>query len=322
MDHNWNSVFELHRRVVQISILPLLAFEKIHTHSNRDRRANTVDPSFNEAGILESKHTIMPKKCPCIDTTIASYSLRDQQRSAAKKLLQTFELIEQILLALPMLDILLAQSVSVQFKQIVERSIPLQQRIFLKPISDRGHTPLLNPIFNPASNEFRGNTLAVAGWTHDFTLANVPCFLVKPSQEVGEVSNSTDSSRASKATETSHTMNGLKGLEVLQAGRSKQNAEPVNGLSFDINAPRSPPFKHQAQSHAVEIELEPSRKATSSRADSEKLHWEGSWRRMSVTQPPLPIVCNAIDQVARAPMLGLAEEWYCFADLCADHAEM
>lgn len=59
----------------------------------------------------------------------------------------TIELLELILLRLPMSDILAAQSVSKHFKQVIQSSLPLQRAIFLKPASRmQGKDMVLNPL--------------------------------------------------------------------------------------------------------------------------------------------------------------------------------
>lgn len=56
--------------------------------------------------------------------------------SAMNQVLTTYELLESILLELPLRDVLLAQRVSETFKDIINNSLPLQRQLFLAPISN------------------------------------------------------------------------------------------------------------------------------------------------------------------------------------------
>ncbi|KAK5115597.1 hypothetical protein LTR85_009768 [Meristemomyces frigidus] len=74
----------------------------------------------------------------------------------------TFELLENILLRLRMGDILVAQAVSKQFKQVIENSLPLQRAVFLEPASSvpgqRDTTQAtLNPLLFPRFGIICGN---------------------------------------------------------------------------------------------------------------------------------------------------------------------
>lgn len=70
------------------------------------------------------------------------------QFNAGQRLVDTFELLEMILLLLPSVDVLLAQRTNRQFRSVVTRSGPLQLRLFLttQPTTSASNSILLNPI--------------------------------------------------------------------------------------------------------------------------------------------------------------------------------
>jgi len=56
--------------------------------------------------------------------------------AAAGRVLSTYELLENILLHLPLRQILLSQRISKSFRDLVQRSPNLRRVLFLKPVSD------------------------------------------------------------------------------------------------------------------------------------------------------------------------------------------
>ena len=72
---------------------------------------------------------------------------------AGTRLTTTFELLEQILMQLPIETVLFAQRVSQCFRSTIKNSRALQQKLFLAPVS-AGHTndePQLNPLLTKRS---------------------------------------------------------------------------------------------------------------------------------------------------------------------------
>lgn len=69
--------------------------------------------------------------------------------SATAQVLSTPELLEAILLHLPMQDLLLSQRVNKKFKGVIDGSIHLQRALFFEPIPQTGQNldPVINPLF-------------------------------------------------------------------------------------------------------------------------------------------------------------------------------
>ncbi|KAK8219256.1 hypothetical protein M8818_000990 [Zalaria obscura] len=68
--------------------------------------------------------------------------------SASQQVFSTYELIEAILLHLDMASILKAQRLSKSVKSVIDRSIPIQQRLFLSPITVDGNSKRPVPRIN------------------------------------------------------------------------------------------------------------------------------------------------------------------------------
>lgn len=88
----------------------------------------------------------------------------------------TFELLEYILLRLPMQDILLAQRVSKQFNQVIKDSQPLRRALFLEPaLPVPGGTKPEQPVLNPLLFLRRGTVLGGmhVQWRSDLTVLRV-----------------------------------------------------------------------------------------------------------------------------------------------------
>ena len=67
---------------------------------------------------------------------------------AGVRLTSVFELLEKILLALPMQDVFRAQSVNRNFRSVISKSKPLQKKLWLLPDDDLGDLtmPTINPL--------------------------------------------------------------------------------------------------------------------------------------------------------------------------------
>ncbi|KAK5683529.1 hypothetical protein LTS10_005062 [Elasticomyces elasticus] len=66
--------------------------------------------------------------------------------NAGTRLTQTYELLQEILLMLPMEDVLLAQRVNKPFRSTITNSLPLQQKLFLAPLPAQPERPPINPL--------------------------------------------------------------------------------------------------------------------------------------------------------------------------------
>ncbi|KAK5729666.1 hypothetical protein LTR17_011743 [Elasticomyces elasticus] len=66
--------------------------------------------------------------------------------NAGTRLTQTYELLQEILLMLPMEDVLLAQRVNKTFRSTITNSMPLQQKLFLAPLPAQPERPPINPL--------------------------------------------------------------------------------------------------------------------------------------------------------------------------------
>lgn len=67
----------------------------------------------------------------------------------AAKVFDVVEMLEHVLLDLPMLDLLLAQRVNKQFKSTIEGSMKIQQALFFTPVSDSGDPSWAEVTLNP-----------------------------------------------------------------------------------------------------------------------------------------------------------------------------
>ncbi|KAK4952598.1 hypothetical protein LTR10_009404 [Elasticomyces elasticus] len=66
--------------------------------------------------------------------------------NAGTRLTQTYELLQEILLMLPMEDVLLAQRVNKTFISTITNSTPLQQKLFLTPLPAQPERPPIKPL--------------------------------------------------------------------------------------------------------------------------------------------------------------------------------
>lgn len=86
-----------------------------------------------------------------LKSPVASISNPDstsKDTSVMDEVLRTTELLEAILLELPVRDLLLANSVSKRFQQVIASSINIQQALFIRPeVRTAGIQRRLNPLF-------------------------------------------------------------------------------------------------------------------------------------------------------------------------------
>lgn len=79
------------------------------------------------------------------------------EHSACDKVFNTYELLEQILGALPVRYLLLAQRLNSHVKALIERSVPLQQKLFRLPIQQAGAEitdhPLKDAVFGVINDD-------------------------------------------------------------------------------------------------------------------------------------------------------------------------
>jgi len=95
---------------------------------------------------------------------VISYRSRrnPQTFQAVKTVMATTELLEQILLHLPMRKILFAQRVSKRFQRVIEGSSGLQQKFFFTPQPDSNISRDTKPVINPLlKKHFRPTTKSV-----------------------------------------------------------------------------------------------------------------------------------------------------------------
>ncbi|KAK5124658.1 hypothetical protein LTR85_001371 [Meristemomyces frigidus] len=83
------------------------------------------------ATLLGDRHVQNLLQPGTVDTLRVRQFARDNP--ASDRLLATTELLELILLNLPMRDLLFAQRVSTRFKRVIDKSSPIQQALFFEP---------------------------------------------------------------------------------------------------------------------------------------------------------------------------------------------
>ncbi|KAI7281649.1 hypothetical protein KC345_g4018 [Hortaea werneckii] len=93
--------------------------------ASKKRSAPTTDGSALTTAVKRRRRT---------DFGSSSMITRSQTLSAARNaVLHTTELLENILYFLPMKDLLFAQRVCTRWRELIQRSIPLQEALFLRP---------------------------------------------------------------------------------------------------------------------------------------------------------------------------------------------
>ncbi|CZT17414.1 uncharacterized protein RCC_03248 [Ramularia collo-cygni] len=88
----------------------------------------------------------------------------DATPSATSRVLQTTELLEAILLNLPMQQILLSQRTCKTFQDTVRGSLSLQRKIHFAPVKDEGQQPVVNPFLDYYRSK---DPISRRGWQGD-----------------------------------------------------------------------------------------------------------------------------------------------------------
>lgn len=97
--------------------------------------------------------------------TTTSIPKANARESAVHRVFNTTELFELILLALPMQDLLFSQSISRCFRETVQGSLALKQKLFLAPLTINGQTLRLNPLLT-CLGEFAGPDSRIYDYLH------------------------------------------------------------------------------------------------------------------------------------------------------------
>lgn len=213
------------------------------------RRKETKETTELDTGALDDTPSVVTKPEACANS---HHEMIDGEVPPSTQVLSVYELLELILLELPERDLLLAQRVCSSFKSVIEKSEPIQQRLFFRPQlqSPGEQVPRINDLLLE-SRIFRERLImAIPG-------ANILHVLLDPSA----------------ATKPTHLF--LKAKEVVRTARSDSThpwADYHIQLNFRIGRYCSTwPFTKSCKV-----------------CNSPPLR-DGSWQRMFMSQPPVSI---------------------------------
>lgn len=80
---------------------------------------------------LRSNQKSILTRLNTIETALQSTATLPSTLDAGSRVIKTFELLEKILLLLPLQQCLLSQRISCQFKEVIHSSLPLRRKLFL-----------------------------------------------------------------------------------------------------------------------------------------------------------------------------------------------